>query len=51
MFEELPDGAQRVITKDGVINKIKPGIVSIPSEDDYLLKDRAAFEELFKPKM
>ncbi len=47
----LPDGSQRVLTDKGVIEKFKPGIVSIPSEDDYLLKDRKAFEELFLPKM
>ena len=51
VLEVLPDGTQRVLTPKGVIEKIKPGIVSIPSEDDYLLKDREAFETLFKPKM
>jgi uroporphyrinogen decarboxylase len=51
VLETFPDGTQRVQTANGVIERIKPGIVSIPSEDDYLLKDRRAFEELFKPKM
>jgi len=51
VLEVLPDGSHRVVTPNGVIEKIKPGIVSIPSEDDYLLKDREAFETLFKPKM
>ncbi|MBQ9085069.1 MAG: hypothetical protein IJY24_05370 [Clostridia bacterium] len=51
VLETLPDGSQRVLTWNGVIERIKPGIVSIPSEDDYLLKDREAFEELFKPKI
>ena len=51
VLETVPDGTQRVQTEHGVIERIKPGIVSIPSEDDYLLKDRKAFEELFKPKM
>ena len=50
-LEILPDGSHRVITSKGVIERIKPGIVSIPSEDDYLLKDREAFETLYKPKM
>ena len=50
-LEILPDGSHRMLTWNGVIEKVKPGIVSIPSEDDYLLKDREAFEELFKPKM
>ena len=51
VLETFPDGTQRVLTPNGVIEKIKPGVVSIPSEDDYLLKDREAFETLFKPKM
>lgn len=51
VLETLPDGSQRVLTAKGVIERIKPGVVSIPSEDDYLLKDREAFETLFKPKM
>ena len=51
LLEVLPDGSHRMLTSNGVIEKIKPGIVSIPSEDDYLLKDREAFETLFKPKM
>ncbi|MBR6578370.1 MAG: hypothetical protein IKK74_05445 [Clostridia bacterium] len=51
VIETLPDGSQRVLTNKGVIEKFKPGIVSIPSEDDYLLKDRKAFEEFFLPKM
>ncbi|MBE6568982.1 MAG: hypothetical protein E7658_02030 [Ruminococcaceae bacterium] len=51
VLEVLPDGTRRMQTKDGLIERIKPGITSIPSEDDYLLKDRAAFEELYLPKM
>jgi len=51
VLEVLPDGSQRVLSSVGVIERVKPGTVSIPSEDDYLLKDREAFETLFKPKM
>lgn len=51
VLETLPDGCQRVQTANGTIERFKPGVVSIPSEDDYLLKDREAFETLFKPKM
>ena len=51
IIETLPDGSQRVTTPYGTIEKIKPGIVSIPSEDDYLLKDRDAFEEVFRHRM
>jgi len=51
VIEELPDGSRRIRNGDGLIEKIKPGRTSIPSEDDYTLKDRAAFEELYLPKM
>ena len=51
VLEVLPDGCKRMQTRNGVIERVKPGICSIPSEDDYLLKDREAFETLFKPKM
>ena len=50
-LETLPDGSKRIQTAKGVIERIKPGITSIPSEDDYLMKDREAFETLFKPRM
>ncbi len=51
VLEELPDGSKRIQNRQGLIEKIKPGKTSIPSEDDYLLKDREAFEALYKPKM
>ncbi len=51
ILETFPDGTVRMITSKGIIERVKPGITSIPSEDDYLLKDRKAFEELFLPKM
>ncbi|MBQ9938138.1 MAG: hypothetical protein IJO96_01260 [Oscillospiraceae bacterium] len=51
VLEVLPDGTQRIQNGAGIIERIKPGVTSIPSEDDYLLKDRAAFEELYLPKM
>ena len=51
VLEVLPDGAQRIINDLGLIEKIKPGKTSIPSEDDYTLKDREAFEKLYLPKM
>lgn len=51
VLEILPDGSRRVQNNLGLIERVKPGRISIPSEDDYLLKDRAAFEELYKPKM
>ena len=51
VLETLPDGTQRVQSSSGIIERIKPGANSIPSEDDYLLKDREAFETLYLPKM
>lgn len=51
VLEVLPDGTKRMQNGDGLIERVKPGAHSIPSEDDYLLKDREAFEALYKPKM
>ena len=51
VIEKLPDGSLRVQNTKGLIERVKPGVESIPSEDDYILKDRAAFEELYLPKM
>jgi len=51
VLETLPDGSQRRQNADGLIERVKPGNMSIPSEDDYLLKDRDAFETLYRPKM
>lgn len=51
VLETLTDGSVRMLNGDGIIERIKPGVSSIPSEDDYLLKDRQAFEELYLPKM
>ena len=51
VLEVLSDGTKRVQNGDGVIERISPGVVSIPAEDDYLLKDREAFETLYRPKM
>ena len=51
ILETLPDGTQRVQSPSGMIERVRPGVTSIPSEDDYLLKDREAFETLYRPKM
>ncbi len=51
VLEILPDGSKRIMNSDGLIEKIRPGVTSIPSEDDYTLKDREAFEMLYRPKM
>ena len=50
-LEHLPDGFVRIQNPDGLIERIRPGTTSIPAEDDYQLKDRKAFEELYRPKM
>ncbi|MBP5781827.1 MAG: hypothetical protein J6X34_11425, partial [Clostridia bacterium] len=34
-LETLPDGSVRVQNGDGNIERIKPGVTSIPSEDDF----------------
>ena len=47
----MPDGSRRVQNSDGLVRRIKPWIDSIPPEDDCLLKDREAFETLYRPKM
>ncbi len=51
VLEVLPDGTKRIQNRYGCIERLKPGAGSIPSEDDYILKDREAFETLYKPKM
>ncbi len=51
VLQEFPDGSRRTLNGAGLIQREKPGRTSIPSEDDYLLKDREAFETLYKPKM
>ena len=51
VLEEFPDGSQRIQNGAGLIERIKPGTTTIPSEEDYLLKDRTVFEELYLPKM
>ncbi|MBQ2546740.1 MAG: hypothetical protein II557_10650, partial [Clostridia bacterium] len=51
VLEVLPDGTRRIQNGAGIIERHKPGVISIPSEDDYLLKDREAFETLYRPKM
>jgi len=51
VLEELPDGSRRIQNSYGIIERLKPGVTSIPSEDDYLLKNREIFETLYRPKM
>ncbi|MFZ4394715.1 MAG: uroporphyrinogen decarboxylase family protein [Kiritimatiellia bacterium] len=45
---EFPDGTKHVRGGDGVTYLSRPGAGSIPAHVDYLLKDRAAWEEHYK---
>ena len=49
--EELPDGKQKVRTKEGDIVIIRPGVVSIPLHVGHTLADRESWEELYLPKL
>lgn len=51
VIETLPDGTLRVQNSLGLIERIRPGVTSIPAEDDYILKSRKDFEQLYLPKM
>src|SRR5690606_39182940 len=48
---ELPGGARHVLNDEGVIVLAKPGIVSIPSEIDHLLKGRQEWQRIFRPRL
>jgi uroporphyrinogen decarboxylase len=51
VLESSPDGSRHVSNTYGVVELVRPGAVSIPSEIDHLLKDRRSWEELFKPRL
>jgi uroporphyrinogen decarboxylase len=42
VIEERPDGGCAVLDGEGVVIVRKPGVTSIPTEIDHLLKDRAS---------
>jgi uroporphyrinogen decarboxylase len=48
---EFPDGSKHVRNHVGVIEMQAPGAGSIPAEIDHLLKDRAAWEEHYRPRL
>ncbi|GHU98111.1 hypothetical protein FACS1894211_01330 [Clostridia bacterium] len=50
-LEKTADGFTVYVNGSGLIEKKRAGAAGIPAEVDYLLKDRAAWEELYKPKM
>ncbi len=47
----FPDGSRHVLNGDGAVVLEKPDIVSIPSEIDHLLKGRAEWERIFRPRL
>ena len=51
IVKTFPDGSTHVQDSQGVIVVQSPNAVSIPAEIDHLLKDRASWEEHFKPRL
>ena len=51
VVEEFPDGSKHVLNGQGLVILHKPGAGSIQPDVDHLLKDRNAWEELYKPKL
>ena len=51
ILRTFPDGSRHVRQADGVTVMDHPGVLSIPSEVDHLLKDRASWEEHYLPRL
>ena len=51
ILQTFPDGSRHVRQADGVTVMDHPGVLSIPSEVDHLLKDRASWEEHYLPRL
>lgn len=51
VVEQMADGFRKEVNNEGVIVLKKEGVVSIPSEVDHLLKDRANWEEHYLPRL
>jgi hypothetical protein len=51
VLEVLPDGSRKVLDGNGVVILQKEGATGIPTEIDHLLKGRAAWEELYLPRL
>ena len=51
ILKTFPDGTRHVRQDDGVTVMDQPGAISIPSEVDHLLKDRASWEEHYLPRL
>ena len=50
-IETLADGSKHIQNGEGVIVLQSPNAGSIPAEIDHLLKDRASWEEHYKPRL
>jgi len=51
IVQTFPDGSTHVRNSEGVIILQSPDAISIPAEIDHLLKDRASWEEHYKPRL
>ena len=51
ILQTFPDGSRHVRQSDGVTVMDHPGALSIPSEVDHILKDRASWEEHYLPRL
>ena len=51
LVENRPDGSQIIFTNEGVLEMVKPGIVSIPVEVGHTLTDRASGEKEYRPRL
>jgi hypothetical protein len=51
LVETLPDGSRHVLNEEGTVILEKDAAGSIPKEIEHLLKDRAAWESLYLPKL
>lgn len=51
LLEIMPNGQHKCLDTNGAIVLTKPGVVSIPSEVDHLLKDRESWEAHYKHRL
>jgi uroporphyrinogen decarboxylase len=49
--EERPDGSSVFMNENGAFVIKKPGIMTIPTEIDHLLKGRKEWEDIYKPRL
>ena len=51
LIEEWPDGTYHMRNHEGVIVRQKRGVVSIPTEVEHTLVDRASFDAHYRPRL